>query len=258
MSHFNDLSRLQPNLAVSTKDTMLTPGAEAEYFEIGRRALDLVLFSAQLCDKPHYPDILDLPCGHGRVLRWLRAHYDYARITACDLDRDGVDFCRDQFGATGVYSQPDLRALPFSTQFDLVWCGSLLTHLAPAAWLAALDCLIRWTRDCGVIVFSTQGRFFATLLARGEAQFADDVDTSTLLENFQRQGQAFEPYFSDPIRRYGLTLTSPEFLARTLQSYPNIILRACLEQAWGVQDIVILYKKEGHLEPLLGHATSSA
>ena len=39
---------------------------------------------------------------------------------------------------------------------------------------------------------------------------------------------------------------------RVLQRYPDIIMRAYLEEAWGMQDIVILYKKAGHFEPILG------
>jgi len=254
MKPLYDFAHLQPNRTVSPRDTMVWPGKEAQYCDLGRRALEIIHFSAQLCDKPHYPDILDLPCGHGRVLRWLRAHYDYARITACDLDRDAVDFCRDQFRATPVYSQPDLRALPFREQFDLVWCGSLLTHLRPEDWQVALDCLIRWTRECGVIVFSTQGRFFTTLLARGQDNIAENIDKAALLRNFAAHGHAFEPYFEDRAQTYGVAVTSPEHIGRMLQRYPGVILRSYLEQAWGIQDIVILYKKAGYFEPLLGNA----
>ena len=123
MKPLYDLSLLHPKRTLAPQDGMILPGLEEQYFDLGRRALELVLFSAQLCDKPHYPDILDLPCGYGRVLRWLRAQYDYARITACDLDRSAVDFCVAEFGATPVYSQPDLRELPFNSGFDLIWVG---------------------------------------------------------------------------------------------------------------------------------------
>lgn len=228
---------------------MVWPGREQEYFDLGRRALELVRLSADLCDKPHYPDILDLPCGYGRVLRWLRAHYDYARITACDLEHEAVDFCRTEFRTTGVYSKPDLRELPFTEQFDLVWCGSLLTHLRPAEWLTGLDCLIRWTRECGVVIFSTQGRFYTTLLARGQSNIAENIDKPSLLRNFARNGQAFEPYFEDPTKQYGVSVTSPDYVTRALMRYPGVIMRAYLEQAWGLQDIVILYKKDGYFEP---------
>ncbi|MFI5336422.1 MAG: class I SAM-dependent methyltransferase [Opitutales bacterium] len=253
MKPLYDFSSLPVDRTLAPRDGMVAPENPEQYFELGHRALELIRFSAELCDKPHYPAILDLPCGHGRVLRWLRAHYHYAAITACDLDRDGVDFCAKQFGATPVYSEPDLRRLPFAAQFDLIWVGSLVTHLPQERWLATLDCLVRWTKECGVIVFSTQGRTVTSLLARGRKNIAENIDKPALLEEYARTGFAYQRYFeSTPAEDYGLAVTSPEWLMRTLQRYPDVILRAYLEEAWGMQDIVILYKKAGHHEPILG------
>src|SRR5258708_6291328 len=139
MKPLYDFSRLTVDRILAPRDSMVAAEKPGEYFDLGRRALELIQFSAELCDKPHYPEILDLPCGHGRVLRWLRAHYDYAKITASDLDRDGVDFCARQFRALPVYSKPDLKQLQFTAQFDLIWVGSLVTHLNCERWLATLD-----------------------------------------------------------------------------------------------------------------------
>ena len=248
-----DFFRLAVDRTLAPGDGMVTAGLEEQYFDLGRRALELIHFSSELCDKPHYPDILDLPCGHGRVLRWLRAHYDYANITACDLDRAGVDFCASQFRANPVYSEPDLRALPFKSQFDLIWVGSLVTHLNQERWLRTLDCLVNWIRECGVIVFTTQGRTVSSLLARGRRNIAENIDKPALLEEYARTGFAYQRYFeSTPEEDYGLALSSPEWLMRVLQRYPDVIMRAYLEEAWGMQDVVILYKKAGHFEPLLG------
>ncbi|MBK8856259.1 MAG: class I SAM-dependent methyltransferase [Opitutaceae bacterium] len=248
-----DFSRLTVDRTLAPGDGMVTAGLEEQYFDLGRRALELIHFSSELCDKPHYPDILDLPCGHGRVLRWLRAQYDYAHITACDLDRGGVDFCASQFRANPVYSEPDLRALPFKSQFDLIWVGSLVTHLNQERWLRTLDCLVNWVRECGVVVFTTQGRTVSSLLARGRRNIAENIDKPALLEEYARTGFAYQRYFeSTPAEDYGLALSSPEWLMRVLQRYPDVIMRAYLEEAWGMQDVVILYKKAGHFEPLLG------
>ncbi len=246
-----DTTHVQVDRTLSPRDGMLKDGLEDQYFELGRRALELILFSGRLCDKPHYHDILDLPCGHGRVLRWLRAHYDYARITACDLDPEAVDFCRDHFRAEGVYSQADLRQLSFVTPFELVWCGSLLTHLDEERWRVALDSLIRWTREYGVIVFTTQGRCYTSLLARGRTNVAENIDKSALLAEFARTGFAYQRYFEPEHGDYGVAVTSPAWVGRILQGHPEIILRAYLEEAWGMQDVVILYKKSGHYEPVL-------
>ncbi len=247
-----DFRSLPVDRTLAPRDGMVSPEVPGQYFDLGRRALELIRLSADLCDKPHYPEILDLPCGHGRVLRWLRAHYDYARITACDLDRDGVDFCARQFGAQPVYSEPDLRRLNFPGPFDLVWVGSLVTHLRQDRWLDTLDCLIRWTRECGVIVFTTQGRCYTSLLARGRKNVSENIDKPALLEEFARTGFAYQRYFEEEHGDYGVAATSPEWLGRVLQRHPDVIVRAYLEEAWGMQDVVILYKKAGHFEPVLG------
>lgn len=252
MKPLYDFSALAVNRALAPRDGMLAADLPEQYFDLGRRALELIHFSSVLCDKPHYPEILDLPCGHGRVLRWLRAHYGYAQITACDLDHDGVDFCARQFGARPVYSQSDLSQLPFQAQFDLIWVGSLVTHLSEDRWLATLDCLVRWTRECGVIVFSTQGRCYTSLLASGRRNVAENIDKAALLGEFAQRGFAYRKYFEPEHGDYGVAVTSPEWLMRTLQCYPDIIMRAYLEEAWGMQDVVILYKKTGHYAPLLG------
>ena len=253
MKPLYDFSRLAVDRTLAERDTMVAPENPEEYFDLGRRALEIVQFSSELCDKPHYPDILDLACGHGRVLRWLRAHYGYARITACDLDRDGVEFCARRFGATPAHSEPDLDRLPFTAQFDLVWAGSLVTHLRRDRWLAALDAMIRWTRECGVVVFTTQGRTVASLLAEGRRNVAENVDKAALLADFARDGFAYQRYFEASAENdYGLTLTSPAWLAGVLQRHPDVILRAYLEEVWGMQDAVILYKKAGHYRPVLG------
>ena len=253
MKPLYDFSQLPVDRTIAPRDSMVSPDVPEQYFDLGRRALELIHFSAELCDKPHYPDILDLPCGHGRVLRWLRAHYGYANITGCDLDRDGVDFCARQFRAKPIYSETDLHRLPFQSQFDLIWVGSLVTHLRRDRWLATLDCLIKWTRECGVIVFTTQGRTVSSLLARGQRNIAENIDKPALLAEYGRTGFAYQRYFeSNAEEDYGLTLTSPEWLMQTLQRYPDVIMRAYLEEAWGMQDVVILYKKAGYFEPLLG------
>lgn len=258
MNPLYDFNSLPVDRTLAPRDGMVAPENPEQYFDLGRRALELIHFSSVLCDKPHYPDILDLPCGHGRVLRWLRAHYGYAKITACDLDRDGVDFCARQFGAQPVYSVPDLRQLPFTAQFDLIWVGSLVTHLSRERWLATLDCLIKWTRECGVIIFTTQGRSFASLLAAGRRNVTENVDKPALLEEFAREGFAYQRYFEAEHGDYGVAVTSPEWLMRTLQRYPGVIMRAYLEEGWGMQDVVILYKKTGHYEPVLGLAGKDA
>ncbi len=246
-----DLEQVHASEFVSPRDEMVFPGAEEQYFTIGRRALELITLAGRLCNRPNFHRILDLPCGHGRVMRWLRAAYPHAEITGCDLNTDGVEFCHRQFGAHPLVSKPDLRDVGPDGSFDLVWCGSLLTHLPVDQAVDTLHCLLDWACDDGVVIFSTQGRFLSTQLARGEGDYADNVDVVSLLQDYRAKGAAFQPYYEDPVGRYGLTLTSPEFLQRTLQQRDDVIVRAFMEQAWGVQDVTIAYRKSSFYAPLL-------
>lgn len=252
MKPLYDFSHLKVDRTISPRDTMMVPGREEQYFDLGRRALELVHFSAELCRKPHYPNILDLGCGYARTLRWFRPHYHYAQITACDVDQAAVDFCARHWGATPAYSKENLQDLPFHDQFDLIWVGSVLTHLPLAQWEATLDSLLAWTKECGVIVFTTQGRYFASTLARKVPYVADNVDQPALLADFHRTGFAYQRYTDSPDSDYGITLTSPEWLMRNLQKRPGVIVRSFIEEAWGMQDVVILYKSADYFKPVLG------
>ncbi|MEO6654727.1 MAG: class I SAM-dependent methyltransferase, partial [Pyrinomonadaceae bacterium] len=74
-------------------------------------------------------EVLDIPCGYGRVLRFLVLMFPGARFAACEILPGAVDFCAEEFDADAIYSVSDLDNVTFDRQFDLIWCGSLLTHL---------------------------------------------------------------------------------------------------------------------------------
>src|SRR3954467_990164 len=116
-------------------------GDNRTYFRVGYSALRSIRLALALADKPDVANILDMACGHGRVLRMLKADFPRARLTACDINRGGVDFCAETFGATPVYSaeRPEEIRLPGS--FDLIWCGSLFTHFDRDRWPGFLDLL---------------------------------------------------------------------------------------------------------------------
>jgi len=252
MRYLNDLSfsRGRLNRTISPRDSMRNPRYPEQYYDLGARALDLLLFASQLCAKPHFPRMLDLPSGYGRVLRWLRAHFDYADITACDLDRPAVDFCAQEFQARAVGSDPDLRRVEFDQPFDLIWVGSLFTHLPREAWLATLDRLIRWTAEDGILIFTTHGRCYTSLLARGRRDITDDIDVPALLKQYAAEGFAYQPYYGSNDGSYGVSATSSSWVHARVAEYPDVILRAHLEEAWGLQDVFILYKAARYYERL--------
>jgi trans-aconitate methyltransferase len=73
--------------------------------------------------------LLDFPCGHGRALRHFRAAWPDATIYAGDINDEGADFCRSQFGAEVFPADIQFRKIQFPRLLDLIWCESLITHL---------------------------------------------------------------------------------------------------------------------------------
>ena len=247
-----DFSHLTVDRTISPHDTMIVPGREDQYFQLGHRALELVQFSANLCDKPHYPHILDFGCSYARVLRWLRPQHHYAHFTACDLDPEAIAFCAKHWGATPVLSSPHLENVKFDQKFDLIWVGSVLTHLDKLQWLKTLDFLIDSLAECGVIIFTVQGRYFASALANRQPYIADDVDKAALLAEFKKAGFAYQNYFNRHDLDYGISLTSPQWITAQIEKRTNVILRSYIEESWGMQDVVVLYKTEDYFADVLG------
>src|SRR5581483_10052394 len=70
---------------ISPRDEMYAGDAD-HYFGVGRSALRCVRLAMLAAGKQRVCRILDLPSGHGRVLRYLKAAFPEARLTACDLD----------------------------------------------------------------------------------------------------------------------------------------------------------------------------
>src|SRR5690349_8568241 len=99
-------------------------GDPERYFKVGQSAIDFIQPALRATGLPAPERILDLPCGHGRVLRFLKAVFPNAELVACDINRDGVDFCAETFGARPVYSVDDARRVELPGTFDLIWCGS--------------------------------------------------------------------------------------------------------------------------------------
>ena len=85
---------------------------------------------------------LDLPSGYGRVTRFLREKIASGHITACDIDGEAIRFCAREFRVKALLSRRDIRAVSFPERYDLIFVGSLLTHLPEVDCLRTLDALV--------------------------------------------------------------------------------------------------------------------
>jgi len=212
------------------------------YFNVGRSALmDCIAPALEASPKPRFRRILDLPCGYGRVMRYLRAAFPNSEIVGCDIQRAGVDFCAKTFGATPVYSSEDPTKIELPGPFDLIWSGSLLTHVDAERWGQFLDLFRSVLAPFGVLVFTTHGRLVAHRLRVGlldSDSWLGRERADRLLRDFDRHDFGYEEYpvpnrgFENQELSYGWGLSGPRWVVERVMERSGWRLVYLREAAW--------------------------
>lgn len=192
-------------------DDGMYKGDGAHYFGVGLSALRCIDEALAGAGPADVRSILDLPCGYGRVMRFLVHRFPRAELTACELDRAAVNFCARHFGARPLYSEADLDQLDAGARADLIWCGSLATHLDAAPTRALLRLFRRALAPGGLVLFTTHGDFVARRLPTKDFDYGlTDEQIARITDAYARAGHAYTDY---PDREsYGVSLTSPAWV----------------------------------------------
>ena len=201
------------------------------YLHFGKAALYRVLKTMEKAGKIEARSILILPCGHGRELRFFKAHFPDAALTACDIDRDAVDFCVETFGVEGIYSEQNPERIRMNGQFDIIWCGSLLTHLDKKYWHAFLRFFSEHLSKNGVFVFSTHGAYITEKFRSGKFHLGiDGAAKRKIFEHYDQTGFGYADY--DGQIDYGISLASKSCVFDFIAEVPGLELFEYVERGW--------------------------
>ncbi len=219
-------------------------GDRAQYLSVGQSALECISVAMQAAKIETFSNILDMPSGHGRVLRHLQAAFPEARLTACDIETDAVDFCAQTFGATPVYAAelPKDTALP--GDYDLIYVGSLLTHLNKERCIEFLEFFHKALRKNGLLLFTMHGRFVARRMRERTATYGLQPDAlPKLLREYERKGFGYLNYPKKKnfgvSENYGVSLVSPRWVFAELEKLEGLRLVNFTEFGWADhQDVV--------------------
>jgi SAM-dependent methyltransferase len=186
------------------------------YARVGREALDLVVEALRSAGRSP-ADVracLDLPSGYGRVTRTLVSAFPASRITVADVDGEAVRFCRHEFAVDGFVIGTDARALRLPQQYDVIFVGSLLTHLDEEQCLELLRNLHAGLSPGGVLVVTTHGEScldhlyaYGEDIASAEAAYRDGM---------ARHGMHFAPY--EGAIDWGITLHTHAWVENAVRS----------------------------------------
>ena len=243
------IKQLKPVEEVSPKDTMVgkIPNMR-HYFGVGRSAI--LIITAALTAKMSYgggdtsPEfILDFGAGYGRVARFLRVAFAGARVEVTDHNVEGLDWCVERLGCFEMPSPiPEGR-------YDLIWVGSVFTHLPPAVITELLDKLVTALRPFGVLVFTTGGRLGAANLSgylqdKSNPKYTNynmsDDAVATILRTLESNAFGYADYHNR--KGYGSALIKPEWIFSKMMR-EDLIRLTFQEMAWDTHQDVYAYMK---------------
>ncbi len=244
---------------ISPRDTM-NIGTPEQYFANAQSAY-LCIKRSLVCagiEGSSVKRILDFGCGYGRVMRAIRSEHPQAEITATDLIPDAVRFCTETFGAIPVVGHEDVAQICFPTAFDLIWVGSVFTHLPADGFHRLLAHLIACLAPDGLLVFTTHGRFALWVIEKHRMTRSHIAPEKffAMKEDFYKLGFGFAPYSPGLIKHvvekqgaevslggYGFSCYRPEWVCRAIGEHPTVTLKSYQEGGWGKnQDVVTLQR----------------
>lgn len=202
-------------------------------------------------------NVLDFGCGYGRVLRAIAAGLPEANITACDLNEDAIAFCAETFGATPVQGYADLSAIELPHKYDVIWVGSVFTHLPAQNWAPLIRFLSESLAENGILVFSIHGRtamwVFENYTLEQSQMSAEDF--ANVKRVYQETGYAYMNYSTGHVNSlaevgiavdeeaYGLSFTRSDWVCSYLQQFKDLFMVGYHEGGWSRNhDTVTLWK----------------
>lgn len=219
------------------------------YLAVGRSALRAVRLAQLAASSSDFQSILDMACGHGRVTRWLKAAYPDAQITACDLLTDGVDFCARAFGATPVYATQHLAPDAFPDRYDLIFVGSLLTHVDVEQWDRLISLWYALLRPEGLLVVTTHGDLVAERMRAGHLYGYPAPAIARMLRVYEHARFAFLEESLQNID-YGITLAKPDWTLARLGHHRDISVVLYSAALWDHhQDVAAVVKRSVAIAP---------
>lgn len=201
-----------------------------EYFSVGYRTAKQL---AALVNEKPIKSFLDFGAGYGRVARFLPALFPGVTLSVSDIKPESVVFCKTQLLLHGFDHSANASEANIEDTYDVIFAGSVFTHLPRSSAEDWLDVLSEATNPGGTLIFSIHNIAAYGFASRGDFHFHLDSE------------DAFFSWVEDSISEaesYGSSYVS-ESLAKKWMTDRGFSCNIQPKAFGGTQDLVIATKK---------------
>jgi SAM-dependent methyltransferase len=155
-----------------------------------------------------------------------------------------VEFCVRAFGAQPASSSPKLDGVSLGKKFDMIWCGSLATHLNESGIGALLRLFQRHLAPGGIVIFTTHGDFVQRRILTPDFDYGlDPKQIERIGIDYPKTGYGFEEYPGE--QNYGVSLSSPAWIRARVRDVGGLKEVFFKERGWDDHQDVFGFVAEG-------------
>ena len=203
-----------------------------------RCTFESLLFTNIACVK----SVLDFGSGHGRVARHLRLAFPAAALHFSDIDDDAWQFCARQFGGSGFASTDDFSKLVVPVRTDLIFVGSVFTHLDSERCQHLWKALFGSLNPGGALVATFRGRECWQMMIKTPERFNMGGYYDSMINNYLKQGFGYQDYKG--FVKWGQNLWKPAQVAQLANDAPDARLVRFSEAGWAnIHDVGVWTKR---------------
>jgi len=213
-----------------------------DYLLVGKSAI-FTIYNALLPSRLNeVGSFLDFGCGHGRVARHLRFAFPCAKLFYSDIDDTAWQYCAAQYDGIGFSSEADFNNLIIPEKIDIIWLGSVFTHLnwgrSLALWRKLFDAL----KVNGIIVATFRGFESYNMMISNPERFNHGGYYDQMLNEYLNIGFGYQDYKG--YKNWGQNLFSIQKIAELSQHTKNARLVNYSEAGWAnIHDVAVWTKR---------------
>lgn len=222
-------------------DDAMVQGNPQHYFAAGESALRIIIDAIAVAGASSPQSILDFGSGAGRVTRWLKAAFPDSGIYCCDIRPQDMAFLRSSLGVAARTVGVDVEGLRIGGRYDLVWAGSVITHMPQGIATTLIKKLLAACRSGGLLILSFHGQRAIERQDGSSYRYIHDEAWEVIRRDYFATGYGYADY--ELQQNYGISVCSPAWMSAFVSALPGARLVQLRQQAWdNHHDVVVIQK----------------